>query len=428
MERLPPLARQLSRREFVAVAAALGLGSVGASCSSESSSVALTSEVAAESGSVPDPIDYVISRWRKDRFARGSYSFLAVDAKPEDRAVIAQPTGGRLFFAGEATHSDFPATVHGALLSGQRAAAEIIAEDVESVIIIGAGVAGLAAAKHLVAAGRDVQVLEARDRIGGRVWTDRSLGVPLDMGASWIHGVRRNPLTDLADELDIKRATTDYGNHIVRDVQGRIVDEDDLPDDFEVVTSIEHEYAADRAELSPQADDEGEEFGGGDVLFPDGYSALIQGLDTGFQVNLAAEVDLVDTTGPSVGVHTADEIFAAEAVLVTVPLGVLKAGTINFVPALSPAMLGAIDRLGMGLLNKVYLRFPSVFWDEDADLIGYVGPKRGYFAEWLNIAKYTGEPILVGFNASSAADEIEELSDAEIITQAMTALRNMYEG
>jgi len=252
MERLPPLARQLSRREFVSAAAALGLSSVGASCSSESSSVALASEAAAESRSVPDPIDYVISRWRKDRFARGSYSFLAVDAKPEDRAVIAKPTGGRLFFAGEATHSDFPATVHGALLSGQRAAAEIIAQDVESVIIIGAGVAGLAAAKHLVAAGRDVQVLEARDRIGGRVWTDRSLGVPLDMGASWIHGVRRNPLTDLADELDIKRATTDYGNHIVRDVQGRIVDEDDLPDDFEVVTSIEHEYAADRAELSPR--------------------------------------------------------------------------------------------------------------------------------------------------------------------------------
>jgi polyamine oxidase len=151
-------------------------------------------------------------------------------------------------------------------------------------------------------------------------------------------------------------------------------------------------------------------------------------LDTGFQVNLGAEVDLVDTTGPTVGVHTADETFAAEAVLVTVPLGVLKAGTLNFVPALSPARLGAIDRLGMGLLNKVSLRFPSVFWDEDADLIGYVGPKRGYFAEWLNIAKYTGEPILVGFNASSAADEIEELSDTEVIAQAMTALRNMYEG
>ena len=428
MERLPPLARQLSRREFVSAAAALGLSSVGASCSSESSSVALASEAAAESRSVPDPIDYVITRWRKDRFARGSYSFLAIDAKPEDREVIAQPTGGRLFFAGEATHSDFPATVHGALLSGQRAAAEIIAQDVESVIIIGAGVAGLAAAKHLIAAGRDVQVLEARDRIGGRVWTDRSLGVPLDMGASWIHGVRGNPLTDLADELDIKRATTDYGNHIVRDAQGRIVDEDDLPEDFEVVTSIEHEYAADHAELSPQADDEGDEFGGGDVLFPSGYSTLIRGLDTGFQVNLGAEVDLVDTTGPTVGVHTADETFAAEAVLVTVPLGVLKAGTINFVPALSPARLGAIDRLGMGLLNKVSLRFPSVFWDEDADLIGYVGPKRGYFAEWLNIAKYTGEPILVGFNASSAADEIEELSDTEVIAQAMTALRNMYEG
>ena len=58
------------------------------------------------------------------------------------------------------------------------------------IVIVGAGVAGLAAAQHLVAHGRDVTVLEARDRIGGRVWTlhDPELPVPIELGAEFLHG------------------------------------------------------------------------------------------------------------------------------------------------------------------------------------------------------------------------------------------------
>ena len=56
-------------------------------------------------------------------------------------------------------------------------------------LVIGAGMAGLAAARHLRSLGASVIVLEGRNRIGGRVWTDRTLGDPVDMGASWIHGI-----------------------------------------------------------------------------------------------------------------------------------------------------------------------------------------------------------------------------------------------
>ena len=66
------------------------------------------------------------------------------------------------------------------------------------VLILGAGIAGLAAARTLVDDGWKVIVLEARNRIGGRVWTDNSLGLALDLGASWIHGVKGNPITILA--------------------------------------------------------------------------------------------------------------------------------------------------------------------------------------------------------------------------------------
>ena len=112
----------------------------------------------------------------------------------------------------------------------------------------------------------------------------------------------------------------------------------------------------------------------------------------------------------------------------TVPLGVLKAAAISFDPPLPEAKTAAIEALGMGLLDKVYLRFDEVFWAEDvqADLLGYVGPEHGYFAEWLNLTKYTGEPVLVGFNAASAADEIEQLDDGEIVDLAMGTLRDMY--
>jgi monoamine oxidase len=135
----------------------------------------------------------------------------------------------------------------------------------------------------------------------------------------------------------------------------------------------------------------------------------------------------VDIGNHEVLVSAGNTSFSADAVLITVPLGVLKSDSIQFNPPLDSEKQSAIDRLGMGLLNKVYLKFDDVFWDADVDIIGYIGPKRGYFAEWINFYKYTGEPILLGFNASSVADELETLSDSEFIDEAMSALRNMYQ-
>lgn len=67
------------------------------------------------------------------------------------------------------------------------------------VIIIGAGISGIAAARLLKSKGYSVLVLEARNHIGGRIWTDQSLNSPLDMGASWINGINKNPIKTLAD-------------------------------------------------------------------------------------------------------------------------------------------------------------------------------------------------------------------------------------
>lgn len=74
---------------------------------------------------VPDPLETIITRWASDKFTRGTYSYVAADALPEDYDLMAKPIGN-LYFAGEATCGTHPATVHGAYLSGLRAASEII--------------------------------------------------------------------------------------------------------------------------------------------------------------------------------------------------------------------------------------------------------------------------------------------------------------
>ena len=72
------------------------------------------------------------------------------------------------------------------------------------------------------------------------------------------------------------------------------------------------------------------------------------------------------------------------------------------------------------------MQFDDVFWDRDADIIDYVTPDGGSFAEWLNVFRYTGEPILVGFNAADYAERLERDSDEEIIDKALGTLRAIY--
>jgi monoamine oxidase len=76
---------------------------------------------------VPEPAAFRLTRWASDPFAFGSYSYLPPGATGTDRDALAEPVANRLFFAGEATHRQYPATVHGALLSGERAAKRILA-------------------------------------------------------------------------------------------------------------------------------------------------------------------------------------------------------------------------------------------------------------------------------------------------------------
>ena len=82
-----------------------------------------------------------------------------------------------------------------------------------------------------------------------------------------------------------------------------------------------------------------------------------------------------------------------------------------------------------GVLNKVYLRFPSAFWkasDGDAHLLGYIAKSKGEWSEWLNLERYIDQPVLMGINAGRYGQALESLSDDAVVSAAMATLRSMY--
>ena len=375
------------------------------------------------------PIGYLRTNWSQDQFSFGSYSYIAKGARRSDYRTLSRPIDNRIFFAGEATHPKRNSTVHAAYESGEIAAKSILKTPASRIGIIGAGASGLSAAYHLAQAGYDVTVIEARSRIGGRVWTDNSLGIPLDLGASWIHGIRGNPLTELADQLDIKRLQTD-DSYVVRGRDGRLIRDRDAPDWLSEVTEIQHSAGADRVQLNYTAYWNDSDYAGHDVIFPGGYAQMLAGLQDDLQIHLATPITdvTIAPTGVTLSAKGSQTEFVFDAVVVTVPLGVLKQNSIRFSPPLPEKKRSAIERLGMGVLDKVYLQFSDVFWDAETTWIATPENDlpRGQFNQWLNLAKYIDQPVIMAFNGGPPALDLAALTDQTVIDRALQTLRLAY--
>lgn len=335
-----------------------------------------------------------------------------------------------------------------------------------TVLVIGAGIAGLAAAGHLRRAGHSVRVIEARSETGGRTRASTLFGPPVDLGASWLHGSQNHPLFDQAVASGLDWVATDYDNFAAFYTDGQPVTTElagmeayesalhrlgrkakakhsiadrlsKLPgaltqslskasQQFVIATALEEEYGADIEQLAALALEEGRGFRGQDVILKDSYRAVVMPLAQNIELCLNHTVTGIDYSSCPVTVTTAEAEFTADRVIVTVPLGVLKGGTIMFNPPLKKRKKAAINAIGSGVINKLYLRFPRVFWDQSLDTIGYQHPQKGRWVSWYDYSRITGEPILLGFNAASAAADVELLDDTATVADAMTVLRTIY--
>jgi monoamine oxidase len=267
------------------------------------------------------------------------------------------------------------------LAAGRASAADV------DVAIVGAGAAGLAAAKELRKAGKSFVVLEARARIGGRAYTDATLGAPFDAGAQYIHWAERNPWKGIADELKVplEEDKPDGVPIIFRD-GARMPDEERARrrNAFaRIWQALEGGVSADRSfadavkGASPEivgaaggitqfalgedpervsVADYDQLWAGDDFLVPSGYGALVARYGADIPMRLSTPVSAIRWGGQGVALDTPGGTLRAGAAIVTVPVGVLKAGGLRFSPDLPAATQGALDGLGMGAYTKIALK------------------------------------------------------------------------
>lgn len=355
----------------------------------------------------------------------------------------------------------------------------------ERVLVVGAGMAGIVAARLLRDSGFAVTVLEARERLGGRVWTDHSLGAPLDLGGSWVHGVEGNPLTLWCDKLGVALVESDGERLLIdprataptRDRQRRqarlgraafnaaiewagwkskalarvkgprsvsVKDAVDpllhaawLPeiDKLVIATFVEGSEGVQGAPYEAIAAEEWWPTEGLDrnAQPKGGFQQLIEDGARGLDVRLNAPVQRITWSGSGVtAVLQGGERIEADRAVVTVPLGLLRAG----LPALDPLppedqrQAAARVGYGAGVLGKIYLRFPRRFWPDEPKWFGRLPDapdRRGTFNTWVSHHHETGLPILLSFSNGALAARLDRsASDAEVIAVAMGSLRKMF--
>ncbi|MBG6289860.1 flavin monoamine oxidase family protein [Pseudomonas nitroreducens] len=394
------------------------------------------------------PTAFHVTHWSTDPFSRGAYSTLLPGATPEHRRRLGEVLGGKLVLAGEACNPVAPAMTHGAWNDGLRAAEAAIESAARRVLVIGAGFAGLAAARRLREAGIECVVMEARGRIGGRVHSISLGPVRVDEGAAWLQHFDDNPLAAHARQLGLPLRETDFGQPLAAAVDGPVPDIDaawealragidrSLPLAEGVARYLEERdeptrratrFALDAnlileaclplESLSVDALDE-EGVGAGDRFLPQGYSQLVAHLAQGLDIRLYQPVADIDWSGAKV--RAGDESW--DFCICTVPIGVLR--DIHFNPPLPPAQLDALEHLGMGLLEKVVLQFEERWWPVSPS--GYL---RWYdtpasFGEWLDLTDAVGTPTIAGLIAADALERVfAGRSDEEIALAACKTLQ-----
>uniref|UniRef100_A0A7N0T6I5 SWIRM domain-containing protein n=1 Tax=Kalanchoe fedtschenkoi TaxID=63787 RepID=A0A7N0T6I5_KALFE len=355
-----------------------------------------------------------------------------------------------------------------------------------NVIVIGAGLAGLAAARQLMKFGFKVIVLEGRKRAGGRVYTRKMEGAnrvsaAADLGGTVLTGTLGNPLGILArqlgislhkirdkcplyridgspvdPELDLKVETAfnrllekasrlrqlmgDVSMDVslgaaletFRQVYGDAVTDEEMGLFNWHLANLEYANAGLLSKLSLAFWDQDDPFdmGGDHCFMPGGNGQVVQALAENVNILYEKTVTAIQYGSDGVQVVAGGQVFQGDMALCTVPLGVLKNGSIKFVPELPQRKLDSIKRLGFGLLNKVAMVFPYVFWSTELDTFGHLSEdksRRGEFFLFYSYATLSGGPLLMTLVAGEAAHEFETMPPTDAVTRVIKILKGIFE-
>lgn len=342
-------------------------------------------------------------------------------------------------------------------------------------IVVGAGAAGLAAARTLAESGKTVLVVEARDRIGGRVFTrtDPRCAAPIELGAEFIHGtpditlalLRQSGATGIGESGSSWRfdgrtlQPADEAFDSVGELMAKVDREgpDESVDAFLrrfqddpawreashwVRTLVEGFDAADPADAGVQAI--AEEWSGDASLQTTqlrpsrGYTDLLDSLVASLpadRVHVALQCIVEEIAWSERGVRVRarrlGQAFEAQAgfAIVTLPIGVLQAGTVRFEPELPRGVHEAVNAIAMGPVIKIALQFATPFWRElqggrFADAAFFFGERTAFPTFWNPYPVIA--PLLVGWAGGPRARQFDGCDEAQIAHRAIADLALMF--
>ena len=342
------------------------------------------------------------------------------------------------------------------------------------IVVVGAGFAGIGASRALAARGDRVTVLEGQDRIGGRALTSSEMASPVDLGASWLHTGAQNPLASLARQSGVRFDVTDYQTATTYDLSaesararpfasiypntdldrrlnqtlglpylrwwigrvfaaagsGRsvgdvwraaIVGKVDPLVEGAYRLMLETTFAAPLDDIAVESLFQNREgIANHEWFMTGGMQRFADYLATGLDIRLATRVTEIGWDAAGALVNTEAESIACDAVVLTVSIGLLKSGAIRLTPGLPQRHRDALDRMRMGLLNKVALQFPDIAWPINAHYLGIIG---GAIPTVIaNHASYSGQPILMAITGGDTARRVETWSDDEVVSRLLNSL------
>lgn len=324
------------------------------------------------------------------------------------------------------------------------------------VIVIGAGAAGLSAARRLAAAGLMVQVLEARNRLGGRAWTARDpSGFPIELGCAWLHSADENELSAIALQtgLTIDRTRPPWRTQIndvgfspadqadFRAALGRLFARLDAAGEAETDQSADHlldpgnrwnpllnatSTYMNGVELDQVSVHDFWRYHdtGVNWRIAEGYSSLMAALAAGLDLAFDSPARVIDHSSVLIRIETPRGDLRARAIVVTVPTDVLAAGEPKFCPAL-PDKIEAAALLPLGLADKLYLGLDNAEeFPKDSHLYGAL--------DSVQTASYHvrpfGRPLIEVYFGGRFARELETEGEAAFASFAVGQLASLLGG